>query len=438
MAGKSMKRVSVATAILASVGIVLGVASTPAFAEADGIPVYAESTADALARNVRILATSPKNFEALLGAGKAALEMGDAQSAAGFFGRAEEVNPNSPLAQAGMGAALVASGDPRGALAYFARAEQLGGSLAAFGCDRGLANDLLGRQAEAQADYRAALAGRDRDEATRRLALSQAISGEKEAALATLQPLLARGDLGASRVRALVLALAGDVPGAKSVLDSMLPGASRQMDPYFRRLPHLGRQDKAYAVHLGVFPEPVRNGPSTTIYVDGTPPQQENRLASIERLIRNQQAAPAAPQPQPAYQAAVQPVAQPAQRPPAQLASISRPKVEAARSSGSGLIETKRVEGAPGAKKIWVQLASGANASALPNEYRKIRQRSPELFEEVSPYVAQDGERARLVIGPFHTRQDAKMFEEALASARINAFSWTSGPGQSVQKLRTE
>ena len=61
---------------------------------AQAVPVYAETLADALARNVKQLATSPKNFNALIGAGRAALQMGDAQSAAGFFARAEEVYPN--------------------------------------------------------------------------------------------------------------------------------------------------------------------------------------------------------------------------------------------------------------------------------------------------------------------------------------------------------
>ena len=35
---------------------------------------------------------------ALIGAGRAALELGDAQAAVGFFGRAEEVNPSAPAA----------------------------------------------------------------------------------------------------------------------------------------------------------------------------------------------------------------------------------------------------------------------------------------------------------------------------------------------------
>ena len=129
------------------------------------------------------LASDPKDFESLIGAGRAALELGDAQAAAGFFARADEVNPTSPLPQAGMGAVQVANGDAKAALPYFTRAQQLGATLAMFGCDRGLAYDLLGQQAKAQADYRAALSGADAEEARRRLALSLAISGDKAGAM---------------------------------------------------------------------------------------------------------------------------------------------------------------------------------------------------------------------------------------------------------------
>ncbi|MBV8907757.1 MAG: hypothetical protein JOZ20_02025, partial [Sphingomonas sp.] len=106
---------------------------------------YDESPAAALARYVRTLAAQPSDFESLIGAGKAALEMGDAQAAAGFFARADEVDPKSPDPQAGMGAVSVANGDPKAAMPYFKRAEQLGASVASFACDRGLAYDLLGQ-----------------------------------------------------------------------------------------------------------------------------------------------------------------------------------------------------------------------------------------------------------------------------------------------------
>src|SRR5919112_1445616 len=96
-------RVRVATLILAFVAAVL--AAVPAHAQ------YREAPADALARNVKLLASSPRNFDALIGAGRAALALGDAQAAAGFFGRAEEIWPASPLPQAGIGAALAHDGD---------------------------------------------------------------------------------------------------------------------------------------------------------------------------------------------------------------------------------------------------------------------------------------------------------------------------------------
>ena len=79
------------------------VAVTPVAASAQGsYSPYDESPTAALARYVRTLASSPKDFGALIGAGRSALELGDAQAAAGFFARADEVNPQSPMPQAGM------------------------------------------------------------------------------------------------------------------------------------------------------------------------------------------------------------------------------------------------------------------------------------------------------------------------------------------------
>ena len=73
-----------------------------------------------------MLASNPRDFNALIGAGRAALELGDVQAAAGFFGRAEEVNPNAPAAKAGLGAAMAHMGDADGAIFYFDQATRLG------------------------------------------------------------------------------------------------------------------------------------------------------------------------------------------------------------------------------------------------------------------------------------------------------------------------
>jgi Flp pilus assembly protein TadD len=438
--GIQMIRARVLALMFASAGVAL--AAMPSVALAVAVPVYAESPADSLARNVRILANSPRDFNALVGAGKAALMLGDGQSAAGFFGLAEEIYPTHAIPKAGMAAALVMTGDPNEALTYFARAQQLGASVASFGCDRGLAFDLLGQQAAAQTDYRAALAGQDRDEARRRLALSLAISGDKALALSTLDPLLARRDAGAVRVRALVLALSGDTEAAKRTLDARMPGSSAMMGPFFRRLPTLSIVEKAAAVHLGIFPG---NGATTASAPDQLATSQapitqtalrEDRLASIEQILArteldsNQTSISRYATPTPARAAA-------RQAPPVQLASISRPKVEMASSRSVG-IETQRVPSNPGGKKIWLQLASGAAPTELPNQFNRIRSRQPSLFSGISPYVADADSRARLVIGPFHSEEDARLFADALASVRVDSRRWVSQPGQVVRKLRTQ
>src|SRR3954452_15983436 len=180
-----------------TLGVCAGLAASFAAGAAIGTPAAAqgsyspfnETASSALSRYLRTLASDPKDFEALIGAGRSALEIGDPQAAAGFFARADEVNPRSPLPQAGMGAVAVANGEPQAALPYFKRAQQLGMPVSGFACDRGLAYDLMGQQAQAQSDYRVALGGADADEARRRLALSLAVGGDRNGALQALTPL---------------------------------------------------------------------------------------------------------------------------------------------------------------------------------------------------------------------------------------------------------
>lgn len=448
-------RVRRAALILAGAGFTLAVvparadaaeAISAASATTAAAVAYAESPADALARNMRMLATNPQDFDALIGAGKAALALDDTQAAAGFFGRAQERWPSSPLPMAGMGAALATDGDAQGALAYFRRAEALGASVLTFAADRGLAYDLLGRHAEAQADYRLALSGRDRDEARRRLALSLAATGKKDEAIVTLAPLMARGDAGAARCRAMILAVTGDTEGAKRTIDAAMPGSAAQMGPFFRRLPTLSSAQKVAALNLGIFPgsarpayadslatPPTSNGVGVVTASNDTNPVTGDRLAGIEallsgKLVSQPLADYSAPRSDsvPTYRRAPHPV---------QMASIPQARMPA-------LAVTTRPAGATGraesAKRFWVQLASGANPNALPAEFQKIRRKDSDLLGGLSAYVASDGDRARLLVGPFKDASDAADFADALESSRIDAFSWTSRPGQPIRKMSTE
>lgn len=451
------RRASVAIWILAGVGVTL--AAVPARAETLGgtsavaaasTVAYVEPPADALARNMKILATNPQDFNALISAGKAALALDDTQSAAGFFGRAQERWPSSPLPLAGIGAAIVAEGDAAGALRFFQRAQALGLSILSFAADRGLAFDLLGRHADAQADYRVALAGQDRNEARRRLALSLAVVGKKTEALATLAPLAAAGDAGAVRCRAMILAVTGDAEGAKRTIDVAMPGAGAQMGPFFRRLPTLASSQKSAAVNLGIFPgngQPAyaavatptrRNAPPAAASTGSarTDPVSGNRLADIEALLSGRATSqpvasngPARPgvsygPPAPTGTYGSTAPASPAR--PVQMANVSN---SPPRSATTAATEKTR---------IWLQLASGANAAALPGEYQRIQRRNTELLKGISPYVAEEAGKARLLIGPFRNRSEAEIFADDLATASVSAFSWTSRPGQTIRKIATE
>jgi len=220
-----------------------------------GTVAYAETPSAALARNIRLLAVAPRSYEALIGAGRAALALGDSQAAIGFFGRAEEVSPRSPAPKAGTAAALVAMEEPVQALGYFAEAMRLGATQSSIGADRGLAYDLTGEPRLAQADYRAAMYGPDGNEARRRLALSLAMGKDRAGALAAIAPLMGRRDPATERVRAFVLAMVGDVDGARRVVEATMPGSAAIMAPFLYKLARMSPDQQVAAVHFGRFPD---------------------------------------------------------------------------------------------------------------------------------------------------------------------------------------
>ncbi|HEX8526950.1 hypothetical protein, partial [Allosphingosinicella sp.] len=209
-----------------------------------------------LRRHLTELAANPRNVSALIGAGRAALEVGDGQAALGFFARADEFAPRDARVKAGMASAFVQLEQPQAALRFFAEAAQLGAPEVEIAADRGLAFDMVGNPRRAQQDYAMLLqrGGAGQDEVRRRLALSLAISGNRAAALAALDPLLRRQDRASYRTRAFVLALTGDSSGAAQAVESSLPGQSSAMAPFLSRLAGLSPAQKAMAVHFGRFP----------------------------------------------------------------------------------------------------------------------------------------------------------------------------------------
>lgn len=256
---------------------------------ADGTPgpvVQQLPNSDSMNLNAALarLGRNPRDMDALIEAGQAALTVGDVDAAVGFFRRAEQVTPGNPWVKAGLARALVRSGNPYDALPLFDDAERAGAMDPAIALDRGLAYDLVADNASAQRYYRQALAGGQNDEATRRLAISLAIAGDKRASGTTLSPLLMRQDKASWRARAFALAIMGQTDEAITVVNGTLPaGLAAGIAPYLRYMPRLTPAQQAAAANFGQFPrasEIGRDDPRVALYA--APTGRRPALASAD------------------------------------------------------------------------------------------------------------------------------------------------------------
>ncbi|HEV2568883.1 SPOR domain-containing protein [Sphingomonas sp.] len=296
---------------------------------------YAERPADRLSRYLRELASNPESLNALMGAGQAALDVGDANAALGFFARADERNPRNGQVKAGLARAFLMTDQPRDALRLFDQARQLGVPDFQIAGDRGLAYDLRGDNRRAQQDYALALSRGANDEVTKRYALSLGITGDRDQALKLLDPLLYKRDQGAWRARAFVLAMTGDLRGASSIVHQVMPARMAQtMDPFLGKLAALTPAQKAAAVHLGEMPANVRFAANTAVPVPqpaATPTPRAMRTPDSREARRRPGAmipvgsapiatrAVARPQPTPT------PTPSPTPSPPVQVALVPAP-----------------------------------------------------------------------------------------------------------------
>lgn len=202
-----------------------------------------------------LLARNPQDVTALIGAGRASMEIGDLDAAVGFFQRADRLAPGNAQVKAGLAGAYAQSEDPFTAIPLFTEAEKAGAIDPALQADRGLAYDLVGDNASAQRYYRTALAAGQNDEVLRRLALSQAIAGDRRGMETTLSPLLQRQDKAAWRTRAFGMAILGQPEEGIAIARTNLPPAlADSMAGYLQYMPKLTAAQQAAAANLGHFP----------------------------------------------------------------------------------------------------------------------------------------------------------------------------------------
>jgi len=395
-------------------------------------------SAEALSRYLRILAATPDNIQALVGAGRAALAVGDTNAAAGLLSRPAVLDPQNGQVKAGLAATMLANGNARAALRLFNEAVSLGVNQADIAADRGLAYDLRGAPKRAQADYGLALRIQPSDEVTRRLALSYAFAGDRVSALATLDPLLRKQDVPAWRARVFVYALTGDVADAQHDASLVLPPDQvAALTPYLPRLAALKPSDRAAAVHLGRFPG------------EGPPEAKPTIIAApripIDRatLTPQQPAAPAQ------TFAQVQAAAQAQTEPPPQIDTARQAKLdakaraaekrrEAAEAAAKAKREREAEERAVARKnpaRHWVQIAGGANKRDLGKEWDKLKGRWSSQLAGRSPWTTHYRFTNRLLIGPFATSKAAQDWVGERKKEGFSTFRVETRAGEEVERV---
>ncbi|MBO9377832.1 tetratricopeptide repeat protein [Sphingomonas histidinilytica] len=419
--------------------------------------------AEALSRYLRVLARDPGDLDALSGAGSAALAVGDADAAINFFVRAEKISPRDGRVKAGLGSALVQKEQPRAALRLFDNATDLGVPPVDVALDRGLAYDLRGENKKAQAEYNLLLRTRPDAEATRRLALSLAMSGDKVGALAALDPLLQKRDIAAWRARAFVLAMTGDTPGAESAAYAVLPRYQADaLKPFLSRLPALKAAEKAAAVHFGHFPEdkvptemavvspvPASKGMPAAVAAAPQPspsysstPAARPRFDSSGRLVMKPDSASTAStttsatvETSPARQAAQQKAADERSLAEDRRAAQRKAAAEkaAAEKKAKAQEEAKARKSNP--ERYWVQIASGAYKPDLDKEWDKQKKAHGKLLAGKTPWTTPYKATNRLLIGPFPSKGAAQDYVNEARAAGLSSFPVTTSAGQKVERI---
>ena len=455
--------------------------ATPATARQDDVYVRPEATApvtpdalamaqdaarrgdpaEALSRYLRVLASAPDNVAALVGAGQAALTVGDGNAAAGFLARADALDPRNGSVKAGLAETMLQKGDARAALRLFQQASDLGVPPTTFAADRGLAYDLRGASKRAQAEYQLALRTKPDDETLRRLALSQAIGGDRAGAMATLDPLLRKQDVPAWRTRAFVLALTGApgeaVSGAALV---MPPDQVAALSPYLTRLGSLKAADKAAAIHLGRFPGEKPASQQQAASASSARPRLPIDSAALVPIIVPPpllESGPVAPAPirvASTFPGSAMPLADPAEQAreraqataDAKAAARAEAKDRAAAKARSDAAAREKKERAAEAEeraaakanpaRHWVQVAGGANKSTLPRSWADLKEKWPKQLAGRSPWTLHYRFTNRLLIGPFASSDAAQDWVSDRAKEGMSAFRVETNAGDPVERVK--
>ncbi|MEQ1539336.1 MAG: hypothetical protein ABL928_10455 [Sphingorhabdus sp.] len=86
--------------------------------------------------------------------------------------------------------------------------------------------------------------------------------------------------------------------------------------------------------------------------------------------------------------------------------------------------------------RIFVQVATGADAAGLGYDYRRMAKKNAALFASHDGWTASWGKTRRLLVGPFSDMKSAKKWEADFRKAGGDGFVWQSDKNAEVEKLK--
>lgn len=116
-------------------------------------------------------------------------------------------------------------------------------------------------------------------------------------------------------------------------------------------------------------------------------------------------------------------------------AAAAKAKAEADAKAKKEAEEKKRLADNP--SRNWLQIATGANKSALAFTLKTLRKKYDELAPQ-SAWTASWGRTNRLVVGPFASFTRARTLETKLKGEGADVFAWQSDAGEVVERLSGE
>ena len=118
------------------------------------------------------------------------------------------------------------------------------------------------------------------------------------------------------------------------------------------------------------------------------------------------------------------------------LAAKAKAEVDAKAKAETAKAKAEAAEKKASPARIWVQVATGANARALATDYGKFAKKSPDVFKGKSAATAEWGKTRRLLVGPFKDRKAAQDWLASHKKAGGDGFLFNSEAGQAVDPVK--